>query len=366
MAGTHARRGFVYKSLLWSAAALGATGLLFALRALTGDAFFTVYTPVCRALLFVLSYATAIFPFSVAELVIVLGATGLAAALFFLLYRAAFSRSEACVRTLGHFFCLLLALASVLVFIFYAVWGLGYGAPELASTLGLSQGPHSPAELEETARGLAAELNAAVLLTDRAQDGSLAELSFGEASNCACAAVSAAVGYPMAPVKRVLLSVPLSYTMTAGIFIPHTGEANVNANNVAAVLPFVMAHELSHRWCINPEDEANFFAFLCLYEHGDAPGRYSALLSAWQYTASALSEADYDAYAEIYRTLDARVLADLRAYNAHWNVYKGKVGDLSQSVNDAYLQVQGESDGVKSYGRMVDLLISYRLKKYAN
>jgi len=36
------------------------------------------------------------------------------------------------------------------------------------------------------------------------------------------------------------------------------------------------------------------------------------------------------------------------------------VSEVANQINDTYLKVNGQSDGVKSYDRMVDLLVSYR------
>jgi hypothetical protein len=41
------------------------------------------------------------------------------------------------------------------------------------------------------------------------------------------------------------------------------------------------------------------------------------------------------------------------------------VREVSSKVNDTYLKVQGQSQGVRSYGRMVDLLLAERRAKLA-
>jgi hypothetical protein len=38
--------------------------------------------------------------------------------------------------------------------------------------------------------------------------------------------------------------------------------------------------------------------------------------------------------------------------------YRGPAERVSQAVNNAYLKTQGQREGVRSYGRMVDLLIA--------
>ena len=38
----------------------------------------------------------------------------------------------------------------------------------------------------------------------------------------------------------------------------------------------------------------------------------------------------------------------------------GKVAEVQDKVNDAYLKGNGQSDGVQSYGRVVDLMLAWR------
>ena len=40
-----------------------------------------------------------------------------------------------------------------------------------------------------------------------------------------------------------------------------------------------------------------------------------------------------------------------------WQQYETPVGEVAQKANDAYLRANKQRDGVRSYGRMVDLLI---------
>ena len=49
-----------------------------------------------------------------------------------------------------------------------------------------------------------------------------------------------------------------------------------------------------------------------------------------------------------------------------WEPYKGEAAEIHNKVNDAYLKANNQTDGVQSYGRMVDLLIAqYEKEKSA-
>ena len=87
--------------------------------------------------------------------------------------------------------------------------------------------------------------------------------------------------------------------------------------------------------------------------------RYSGYLTGWVYAGNALARQDIDSYREIYGSLDPRAVEDLRDNSIFWNRYEGKVAQVSNQVNDTYLKINDQKEGVKTYGRMVDLMLAY-------
>ena len=161
-------------------------------------------------------------------------------------------------------------------------------------------------------------------------------------------------------VKPVILSETMSYTHITGIYTFFTGEANLNVNFPDYSLPFTAAHELAHQRGFAREKEANFIAFLvCI--HADNPyTRYSGYVNLVEYLSNALYSADRDLWRETFDTLDMRIRYEMQAYNDFYDKYKDNtVADISNAVNDTYLKVQGQTEGTKSYGLVVDLAVSY-------
>jgi hypothetical protein len=157
----------------------------------------------------------------------------------------------------------------------------------------------------------------------------------------------------------VLLSTPLSYLGISGIYLPFTAEANVNDILPDSQLPFTAAHELAHQGGVAPEDEANFLAYVACTLHPDADFRYSGALNAALYALGALSQGDAERARRQWKWSPA-VRRDLAALTA-WNErYRGPAETAARAVNDAYLKTQGVAEGVRSYGRMVDLLVLER------
>ena len=81
------------------------------------------------------------------------------------------------------------------------------------------------------------------------------------------------------------------------------------------------------------------------------------------YSMNTLYRVDSEQWSEVRDGLDEPVEADLQANNRFWDFYEGAVSELADKVNDTYLKVNGQADGVKSYNRMVDLLVVYYQNK---
>ena len=160
--------------------------------------------------------------------------------------------------------------------------------------------------------------------------------------------------------KDVILSPYMAYTHISGVYSYYTGEANINTSFPDYTLPFTAAHEMSHQRGIAREEEANFVAYLICMESDDNYIRYSAYINLLEYVQSALYKADKSAYKAFSYTLGSDILLEFRAYNAFFDKYRENVvADISQTVNDTYLQSQGQSAGTMSYSFVVGLAIAY-------
>ena len=170
------------------------------------------------------------------------------------------------------------------------------------------------------------------------------------------------VYYPKA--KPVTFSVILSAQQLAGVYSPFTVEANYNRDMVSYNLPHTICHELFHLSGFMREDEANFIGYLACIGSEDEDFRYSGYLMGWIYAGNALAKQDYEKYVELYMRLPESVRDDLSENNQFWDRYQGKVAEASTKMNDTYLKVNGQSEGVKTYGRVVDLMLWDYCSKY--
>lgn len=167
-------------------------------------------------------------------------------------------------------------------------------------------------------------------------------------------------GYYPEP-KNLLFPSLLSWQGLTGVYSPFTVEANYNNAMTAYNIPFTMCHELSHVKGFMQEQEANFIAWLACRQSDTAEFRYSGALSGWLYVSNLLWEYDRDTYSRLYDALPEGAKKDLKENNTFWKRYEGKIQEVSNKINDTYLKTNGQKDGVKSYDKMVDMLVVYLL-----
>lgn len=164
--------------------------------------------------------------------------------------------------------------------------------------------------------------------------------------------------------KRITASELMTYTHISGMFMPLTGEANVNTNYPDYVVAFSIAHEKAHQRGIAGEDEANFVAFLALINSGDSYLEYCGYLSMYDYFLDSMYEYDLEMYRHMIEKCDKRILGEMYAYSVFFDKYRNsKASNVADTVNDTYIKAMGESDGVKSYGKVVELYCAYIKEK---
>lgn len=159
--------------------------------------------------------------------------------------------------------------------------------------------------------------------------------------------------------KPVIASQFMSRMEITGIFWPFTLEANINAHAPDHTIPSTMAHEMAHQRGFMREDEANYIAYLACISSDSLVFKYSGLMLALNSAGNALYNEDPLLYAQTRELYNEGMVVDLRHKSNYWNQYKDTaISIVSNKMNDTYLKANNQKDGVKSYGRMVDLLLA--------
>jgi amino acid transporter len=352
--------------------ALAPVALILNLAAVGSPAFAEWYATVIYPLLSLcVNTVTSLVPFSVAEVLLVLLVAAVAAYIVFYLLKFIKDAKNRAANIFKFIINPICAVA-VLYFLFTISCGVNYSRYPFAQTCGLTVQPSSKAELVALCDTLVNEVNtlrkevktdgnAVMKLNDKNiyDTAKQAQATYNKI-NTDYPLLRAGYGEP----KPVFGSRLMSYCNITGIFVPFTFEANVNADVPNFSIPFTMCHELSHLRGYMREDEANFIGYLVCEKSDDADFRYSGKMLAFINASNALYAADSSAANAVYSKLGDNVRRDLANNSDYWKKYEGPVADAAGTVNDQYLKANRQEDGVKSYGRMVDLLLAeYRTKK---
>lgn len=257
------------------------------------------------------------------------------------------------------------ATASIIFFLFVFFSGINYHRLTFGETSGLDIRDSSANELYMLCNDLAVQTNNIRNLLDENEDGVASSSLTVEAMSekCRKAYDTLSKEYPTltkgySGTKPVYNSEIMSYSGITGVFFPFTFEANVNVAVPQYTLPATMCHELTHLRGYMREDEANFISYLVCKQSDDPFIQYSGYMIALTHALNRLHAEDTELYQKAMRRVGSGVEADLRYSNAYWAAHEGVVNEISSKVNDVYLKVNSQEDGVKSYGRMVDLLLA--------
>ena len=175
-------------------------------------------------------------------------------------------------------------------------------------------------------------------------------------------------GYYPRP-KALLLSDLMCQQYMQGYYFPFSMEANYNDVMYLTNKPATFCHELAHRKGYIYDDEANFIGFLACLSSEDKFFQYSGYLSVLYYL-------DNDFYAAVGEDrerylAESVILPQVHADNIfvkqeEWDRINGKaildtevVEAVSDSVTETSLKLNGVSDGMVSYSRVVKLLLQY-------
>ncbi|MCM1539305.1 MAG: DUF3810 domain-containing protein [bacterium] len=156
-----------------------------------------------------------------------------------------------------------------------------------------------------------------------------------------------------------------------GYYFPFSLEANYNDMMYIMNFPYTMCHELSHLKGYIYENEANYLAYLACVGSGDEVFEYSGYLNVLYYVerdlVDALTQRGEMARYESLTPIKEQVhLDNVYVTSEQWEKVNEQspldtrlVSDVTDTFLEANLTVNGVSDGVVSYSRVVGLLLSY-------
>lgn len=245
------------------------------------------------------------------------------------------------------------------------LWNAAYRASSFTQRSGLETAPYSVEELArvtvyfaQNAAGLSGQVardNGGHFLLD--MNGCLAQ---GTQVYEALTSEFPCLDMKSVRVKPLVCSRLQSMMGFTGMYFPFTGEANINVDAPACLIPATIAHEMAHQRMVASELEANFVGIAACTTCGDVTFQYSGYLMGLIQLCNALYSVSPDSWyaiAQAYFTPELSV--DWRDNNAYWAALASPVEDAAGQVYDSFLKGNGQELGMRSYGACVDLLVAY-------
>jgi hypothetical protein len=253
--------------------------------------------------------------------------------------------------------------AAIVGLVFLINWGLNYRRRPLEHTI---RGGVAFIVTPQDIRSLTERAIAGTLTTRPSDDAPVDRTFMGVAARLSGPFQQAVrhLGLPDVPVTgRPKVSQILTpfYTKAGvtGMVNPFALESIVHPGLLPFERPMVMAHEWAHLAGFADEADASAVAWLAC-TLGDADLAYSAHLNVVLEAASALPA---PVWRELRVKLSPGVVEDINALRERLTQQTPAVRDAAFKVYDQYLKSNGVQDGVRSYSRMLRVLVAMETKR---
>lgn len=316
------------------------------------------------------AFINGLFPFSVGEILIVLGililVIGLPLTIILLIVKKNLRKktADAAITTALWILCFVCVTETFNCFILY-------GCTPFSEKY-FNSGKHTNEELVELYDMLIEQCNEYALKVPRDENNCFV-LTTDPVEKCREAMKTASEKYPQLKgyypkAKPIAFSYFMSQSNLLGIYFPFSMEANYNDDMVRTNLPQTICHEYAHLKGYILEDEANFVSFTATMCSDDPEVRYSGLISALEYVHNQIYRSNVTEGYELTGKISVEVSNDWFRFmpENYWEENEAKevistetINTVSEAASDTSLKLNGVEDGIQSYSRMVDLLLDY-------
>lgn len=296
----------------------------------------------------VLSAISAVFPFSLDDMLYGLLILALPMLIVLLLFR------KIRFKYLGK---LVLNVLAGLYILFYLFWGLNYYRLDLNTRLEIDEANPNSDEFVTVMKKLIVKTNESYCSLDdlkRSEVDQLVEESYKHL------APAFNISYPAGTRKdkSITLSRLFAQSGITGYFGPFFNEVHVNKKVLPVEYPPVLAHEKAHQLGVTAESEANFYAWLVCTQSDSQELKYSGnlfILRYFFYQARSLDE-----YPELVKMISPEVQNDFDRIRKHWaQLRKENYEKVASKINDAYLKTNDVEAGIDDYYGVVKHVMDF-------
>ena len=264
-------------------------------------------------------------------------------------------RREKSIKPIARGLFATLAGASVVYLWFLAAWGLNYARPALESQIPFDESRITPAAVRALAEAAVREANRTYVAAHAEHFPSIHD--WPTVLSDALHQVEHELGRPsptrVAHPKTSILSPFYRAAGVSGQLAPFFLETLLNPDLTGPERPAVLAHEWAHLSGWAPESEASFVGYLAALRAGPA-AEYSAWLDLVSEASNQLQPVTQRLVLE---KLAAGPRQDQDAIRERLKALMQPVERVAWSTYDQMLKSQGVEEGVRSYSRVIRLLL---------
>lgn len=170
------------------------------------------------------------------------------------------------------------------------------------------------------------------------------------------------LAYPHPNLKKGTSGALMAYFGIGGYLNPFTNEAQVNGLTPVFRLPVVTAHEIGHQVGYAKENETNFIGYLVTLKNKDVYFQYSAFAYALSHCLSAIRRTDEQKFEELFDKINGGVQENYRELYEFNLKFANPVEPVFKSIFSTFLKANQQKDGIKSYSKIVELMVGYHEK----
>ena len=260
------------------------------------------------------------------------------------------------LRAVGRALVSTLAVAAVIYLWFLTTWGFNYARQPLEARLPFDPSRVTPAAVRALAEHAVVQANRTYAAGHAA--GFPDVRAMPQPLITALQEVERELGRPRTTVvarpKYSLLTPFFRASSVSGMCDPFFLETLINPDLTGPERPYVLAHEWAHLSGYAPEDDASFVGLLAAMRAGPA-GEYSAWL---ELAFAAIGQLQPVTQRLVLQNLEEGPRRDQQAiYDRVMGARVAVVDRVAWKTYDHLLKSQGVEEGIRSYSRVIQLLI---------
>ena len=259
----------------------------------------------------------------------------------------------------------LLSFVSVFYFLFHFLWAMNYHRMPLSDKMNLET-EYTDAQLLDFTNKLILKTNRLHLqITADSLKKVVVPLSQDEVFQLSLdgyqhlAKKHPDFTYETKSVKKSLISLPLTYMGFSGYLNPFTNEAQVNDMVPMYSFPATSCHEMAHQLGYASESEANFIGYLSAVHNTNNYMKYSGYTLALRYCLRNWERRDKIMATQLLSKVNPGIVANFKESISFWEQYESSIETFFKILYDNFLKFNKQDEGLDSYSKFVNLLVSY-------